>query len=166
MHQITGIITGLERPSRSGGQVSACHGVHRLPYYIPRYIAQEVFGNDSLQVISHMAAQVNSGSAPTGPPAYQMVHVRTEPQPPSLHVTQFMALPPVGPGASSPGTKLTPLATRSFQCFTPTCQRSFDRYARAEACHNRHLKAQPYVCRGVCGNQNWSVQHFDNFTLL
>jgi hypothetical protein len=157
------IVTELEGSSRSGGQATACHGVCRLPCCIPPYITQGFFKNDSFPATSQITAQVHSGDSLTGPPVYQTVHVWTYPPPPRLHATQFMALPPVAPGASSPRPKTATLATRRFKCFTPTCQKSFDRYTRAEACHNRHLKAQPNVCGGVCGNQNWSVQHFNNF---
>lgn len=145
-------ITGL---SRSGVQASACHGVYPSPYYIPRYVTQEVFKNTPFLAIS---AQVNSGGPLPSTPVYQMVHVRTDPSPPCLPVTQFTALPPVAPGVSSPRTRPPPVATGRFKCLTPACQKWFDRHTRAEACHNRHLKARPHVCRGACGNQNWSVQ--------
>jgi hypothetical protein len=157
--QITEILTGLEGSSRSGCQASAHHGIYQPQYHPLLPITPEFFRNAPSQTISQWTAQANTERALTSPPEYHTVHVWAKPPPFNQPATQITALPPVALGASSRGIHRT-LVPRRFKCLTPTCQNSFDRSARAEACHNRHMKAQPHVCKGVCGNQNWSVTHF------
>lgn len=55
-------------------------------------------------------------------------------------------------GSASDGPNHKP---GSFPC--SSCPKVFPRRARAEACENRHVGAQPYQCDGACGNDNWWV---------
>jgi hypothetical protein len=90
--------------------------------------------------------------------------VHTSPQIPlAAHYTSAATLthtPVVS--AVAPASTATPMALttqvttrRRFRCPMPTCTRSFDRNARAEACHNRHLHQKPHVCPGGCGRFAW-----------
>jgi len=124
------------------------------PWYYELQTLNSLFFNEPLFPMRFEPSnQAPTEDVPASHPTFSPAYVPSSSTPNiSMRAPVATAVAPaltIGP--PTPATNVT--TRRRFGC--PLCPKTFDRLARAEACHNEHLDLKPHVCRGVCGDVAW-----------